>query len=251
MVGVGQNFLAAAKNDSSDLAESISTKLNINSDPALSLFSEKRRLIAEHLLVLDSHNLWFLPFQKKLASSSPLVEKVQIAGCVQGSAIFFEPVQGALFASPLLPLTVDLEINGMETHEISQFPTFGKFSKVKTSGENQIFATTSDGLVYCVKSPKHMCLKEKIWKADDSHFSLCAALKTVDENMLLPVTDEESGAIMVFMDTEREIYVQPIHIKHVSSEVIQLRRSNAEDGSYAIFSQKLKQVCIYYIVSLL
>jgi hypothetical protein len=59
----------AAKNDHQDLEESVATKLkiNINTDPALSLLPEKQRLIAEHLLVLDSHNLWFLPFEKKIS----------------------------------------------------------------------------------------------------------------------------------------------------------------------------------------
>jgi hypothetical protein len=185
LVGVGQKFLAAAKNTTNDLEEIVSTKLDINSAPALSLFPEKRRIIAEHLQVLDSHNLWFLPFEKKLASSKKLSENVQIAGSVQGSAVFFEPAQGALFASPLLPLSIDFESDEIDNHEISQFPKYGKFSNVKASGKNQIFATTSDGLVFCVKSPKHMCLKEKIWRADDSHSSLCAALKKVDENILL------------------------------------------------------------------
>jgi hypothetical protein len=60
----------------------------------------------------------------------------------------------------------------------------------------------------------------------------------------VPVTDEESGAIMAFVDTEREKYVQPIHIKHVTSEIKQLGRANTDDGSHAIFSHKLKQVII-------
>lgn len=245
LVGVGQDFiLAAINNPNNDVEESITTKLKMNTDPALSLFPEKRRLVAEHLQVLDSHNLWFLPFEQKLASSSPLAETVQIAGCVQGSAIFFEPEQGVLFSSPLLPLEAGLEINENKDHKLSQLPKYGKFSKVETKEENKIFATTSQGLVYCIESPKKMSLKEKIWLAEDSHSSICEVLRTVGENMLLPVTDEDNGSIVVFVDTEEEKCIHSTHItqvRHVASEIVQLGRLKSEDGSHIIFSHKLKQ----------